>query len=88
MAFVKKKPEENLAQINVYKTLIRVLAYYSSLPKIDSHELLNHINKFNASSGISYRIVFGEVIRKTLTFIHEQVLFTTKEDHSLHERYA
>lgn len=88
IAFVKKKTEENSAHINAYKTLMMVLAYYFRLPKANSRELLNHIEKFNAESGIPYQRFFGEVIRETLTFIHQQLLLTIKEEHSLRERYV
>lgn len=88
LVFVKKKTEENRAQMNAYKTLMRVLAYYSRLPKVCSQELLNRIGKLNTEPDVPCPNIFGEVIREALTFIHEQVLSAPKEEHSLHERYA
>lgn len=88
LAIDKKKTEEKSAQIYAYKTLMRVLAYYSTLPKVRSQELLKKLSMFVEEPDTPYQRIFGEVIDETLTFIHEQVLFTTKEEHSLHERYA
>ena len=88
LAFIKKKTEENNARIYAYKTLMRVLAYYSRLPEVCSEELLKDISTFNTEPDLPYPTIFGEVIRETLTFIHERVLFITKEEHSLHERFA
>ena len=83
IAFVKNKTEEQKAQINAYRTIIKILGQCSNRSRVRNDVLLNGLRHYVVESESIYVKAFVSVIDETIRFIYENVLIE-KREHSLH----